>query len=157
MVWNMIKSPAVPRSFTRHVQERQTNSCLTKSRPYLSHRKLNDQFNQPTHSTMETVKPRGNTFLIVAVVVNLLFSFVSIGCLIYKVRVLEEQVSQLQSDSQREYHRESGEYRDEPYRGKRSVESLGRSKSCSSCHNACVQLFGLGASAKVIYLLYECI
>ena len=106
---------------------------------------------------METVKPRGNIFLTVAVTVNILFSLVSIGCLIYKVRVLEEHVSHLQSDSSRE----SGEYRDETYRGKRSVESFGRSKSCSSCHNACVQLFGLGASAKVdlseIYFLYECI
>ena len=110
---------------------------------------------------METVKPRGNTFLTVAVIVNLLFSLFSIGSLIYKVRVLEGQVSQLQSDSPREYQPESGEYRDESYRGKRSVESLGRSKSCSSCHKACVQLFGLGASAKVElserYLMDECI
>jgi len=98
---------------------------------------------------METVKPRGNSSLTVAVVVNILFSLVSIGCLIYKVRVLEEQVSQCKSGSLREYQPESGEYRDETYRRKRSVESLGRSKSCSSCHNACVQLFGLGASAKV--------
>ena len=98
---------------------------------------------------METVKPRLNTFLIVVVIENLLFSLVSIGSLIYKVRVLEEQVSQLQSDLQREYQPEAGEYRDETYRGKRSVESLGRSKSCSRCHKACVQLFGLGTSAKV--------
>ena len=111
---------------------------------------------------METVKPRGNIFLTVAVIVNILLSLVSIGCLIYKVRVLEEQVSQLQSDSLREYQPESGEYRDETYRSKRSVKSLGRSKSCTSCHNACVQLFGLGTSAKVslsdIYLvMQECI
>ena len=98
---------------------------------------------------METVKARGNTILIVAVIVNLLFSLVSIGSLIYKVRGLEGQVSQLQSDSQREYQPESAEYRDETYRGKRSVESLGQSQSCSNCHKACVQLFGLGASAKV--------
>ena len=108
---------------------------------------------------METVKPRGNTFLTVAVIVNIFFSLVSIGYLIYKVRVLEEHVFQCKSDSLREYQPESGEYRDETYRGKRSVGSLGRSKSCSSCHNACVQLFGLGASAKVdlaeIYLMYE--
>ena len=146
----MIQSHSVPRSFfTSHVQERQTNSCLTKSRSYLSQRRLNAQFNQRTLSTMETVKPRGNNLLIVAVILNLLFSLVSIGCLIYKVRVLEEQVFQLQSDSHKEYQRESGESRDETYRGKRSVESLGRSKSCSSCHEACVRLFGLGASAKV--------
>ena len=145
----MIKFPSVPRSFTRHVQARQANSCLTQSRFYLKHRGLNIQFNQRTRSTMETVKPRSNTFLTVAVILNILFSLISIGCLVYKVKVLEEQVSHCKSDSLREHQPESGEYRDENYRSKRSVESLGRTKSCSSCHNACVQLFGLGASAKV--------
>ena len=94
---------------------------------------------------METVKARGNTVLTVAVIVNILFCLVSIGCLIYKVRVLEEQVTLLQSDSSKVYR----DNEDEIYRSKRSVGSLGRSKSCSSCHDACVQLFGLGASAKV--------
>ena len=103
---------------------------------------------------METVKPRSNTFLTVAVIVNILFCLVSIGCLIYKVRVLEEQVFLLQSDSTNAYQPESRDNEDEIHRDKRSVGSLGRSKSCSSCHNACVQLFGLGASAKVIYLMY---
>ena len=106
---------------------------------------------------METVKPRNNTFLTVAVIVNILFSLISVGCLIYKVRVLEEQVFHCKSDSFREYQPEFDENWDVTYRSKRSVESLGRAKSCSSCHNACVQLFGLGASAKVlseIYLTY---
>ena len=98
---------------------------------------------------METVKPRGNTSLTVAVIVNILFCLVSIGCLIYKVRVLEEQVFLLQSDSSKAYQPEFRDNKDRIYRSKRSVESFGRSKSCSSCHNACVQLFGLGASAKV--------
>ena len=57
----------------------------------------------------------------VAVIVNIFFSLVSIGYLIYKVRVLEEHVFQCKSDSLREYQPESGEYRDETYRGKRSV------------------------------------
>ena len=98
---------------------------------------------------METVKPRGNTFLTVAVIVNILFCLVSTGCLIYKVRVLEEQVFLLQSDSSKTYQPESRGNENGIYRSKRSVGSLGRSKSCSSCHNACLQLFGLGASAKV--------
>ena len=106
---------------------------------------------------MENVKHRNNIFLTVAVIVNILFCLVSIGCLIYKVRVLEEQVSLLQSDSSKTYQPESRDNEDETYRSKRSVESLGRSKTCSSCHSACVQLFGLGASAKVeqseIYLI----
>lgn len=108
---------------------------------------------------METVKSRGNTVLTVAVIVHIFFSLVSIGYLIRKVRVLEEQVFQCKSDSLREYQPEPGEYRDETHRAGRSVEYPGRSKSCSSCHNACVQLFGLGASAKVglaeIYLMYK--
>ena len=108
---------------------------------------------------METVKARSNTVLTVAVIVNILFCLVSIGCLIYKVRVLEEQVILLQSDSSKVYQPETRDNEDEIYRSKRSVGSLGRSKSCSSCHDACVQLFGLGASAKVraylgIYVIY---
>lgn len=98
---------------------------------------------------METVKARSNTFLTIAVVVNILFCFVSIGCLIYKVRVLEEQVFSLQSESSKVHQPESRDNEDGIYRSKRSVGPLGRSKSCSSCHDACVQLFGLGASAKV--------
>lgn len=65
------------------------------------------------------------------------------------MRVLEEQVSLLQSDSTNAYQPEFRDSEDGIHRDKRSVGSLGRSKSCSSCHNACVQLFGLGASAKV--------
>ncbi len=99
---------------------------------------------------MDAVKPRRDIFLTVAVIVNILFSLAAIGCLIYKVRVLEEQVYQLQSDSSKTRYTESGENEDVTNRGKRSVESLsGRSKSCTSCHSACVELFGLGASAKV--------
>lgn len=108
---------------------------------------------------METVKPRSNTFLTVSVIVNILFCLVSVGCLIYKVRVLEEQVFLLQrSDSSNTYQPESRDNEDGIYRRKRSVGSFGKSKSCSSCHNACVQLFGLGTSAKVVlseeYLAY---
>ena len=39
-------------------------------------------------------------------------------------------------------------------RRKREFESFGEAKSCMSCHNACMQLFGLGASAKVCLLRY---
>ncbi|KAL9961572.1 hypothetical protein ACROYT_G030534 [Oculina patagonica] len=98
---------------------------------------------------MEAVKPRGNIFLTVAVIVNILFSLAAIGCLIYKVRVLEEQVYELQSDSSKTLYTRSGENEDVTYRSKRSVESFGKSKSCTTCHSACVELFGLGASAKV--------
>lgn len=100
---------------------------------------------------MEVVKTsRGNGFLTFAVLVNILFSAVSIGFLIYKVRVLEEHVLQLQKGQR--YHTEAiieNERADLTHRNKRAVESYGTSKSCSSCHNACVHLFGLGASAKV--------
>lgn len=100
---------------------------------------------------MEVVKTsRGNGFLTFAVLVNILFSAVSIGFLIYKVRVLEEHVLQLQKGQR--YHTEAiieNERADLTHRNKRAVESFGTSKSCSSCHNACVHLFGLGASAKV--------
>ena len=55
---------------------------------------------------MEAVKtPRRNSFLTVAVTVNILFSAVSIAFLIYKVRVLEEHVLQLQDDQR--YHAEA--------------------------------------------------
>ena len=101
---------------------------------------------------MEVVKTsRGNGFLTFAVLVNILFSAVSIGFLIYKVRVLEEHVLQLQKGQR--YHTEAireNERADLTHRNKRAVESFGTSKSCSSCHNACVHLFGLGASAKVL-------
>ena len=40
-------------------------------------------------------------------------------------------------------------------RRKREYEFSGDgAKSCVSCHNACMQLFGLGASAKVCLLGY---
>ena len=99
---------------------------------------------------METVKTRGNSFLTIAVVVNILFSLISIGYLIVKVRVLEEQVIQLQSDSPNHTEARGNEGAHLTHRSERSVESLGGSKSCTSCHSACVQLFGLGASAKVM-------
>ena len=102
---------------------------------------------------MEAVKTsRGSSLLTVAVIFNILFSVVSIGCLIYKVRVLEEQVFQLQGESLETYHTEARENEGahSTHRSRRAVESLGGSKSCTSCHNACVQLFGLGASAKVL-------
>lgn len=97
-------------------------------------------------------KNRGKIFLTIAVTVNILFSVVSIGFLIYKVRSLEEQVFQLQKDSSKTgqtRERQNEAWDDLAHRRKRAAESLGESKSCTTCHNACVKLFGLGASAKV--------
>lgn len=97
-------------------------------------------------------KNRGKIFLTIVVTINILFSVASIGFLIYKVRWLEEQVFQLQKDpleTGQTRERQNEAWDDLAHRSKRAAESLGESKSCTSCHNACVKLFGLGASAKV--------
>ena len=100
---------------------------------------------------MEQAKSRSNGLLAMGLLVNLILTLASVGVVIYKVRVLEEQVFQLQSRPPVTLQAEtidSGDY-DTSNRMKRSSESVSGSKSCVSCHNACVKLFGLGTSAKV--------
>ncbi|CAH3123360.1 unnamed protein product [Porites lobata] len=99
---------------------------------------------------MEQAKSRSNGLLAMGLLVNLILTLASVGVVIYKVRVLEEQVFQLQSRQPVTLQAEtidSGDY-ETSNRMKRSSESVSGSKSCVSCHNACVKLFGLGTSAK---------
>lgn len=150
------RSVSCQNQWQRHVSVTQADSCQLTF--YRCHLCLEHRTNIPSGilkietAKMEAVKtPRRNSFLTFAVTVNILFSAVSIAFLIYKVRVLEEHVLQLQDDQR--YHAEAtkeNERADLTHRNKRAVESLGMSKSCSSCHDACVHLFGLGASAKVL-------
>ena len=100
---------------------------------------------------MEKAKSPCNSLLAFAVFVNIILTLTSVGFVVYKVRVLEEQVYQLQTKSSVATQTEiNGNGDDElPHRRKRSSDSLGEAKRCVSCHNACVTLFGLGASAKV--------
>ena len=100
---------------------------------------------------MEQGKSRYNSLSAFAVFVNLILTLTSIGFMVYKVRVLEEQVFQLQSRPSVNVQTETkqNEAVDVTNRQKRSSESFGESKRCARCHNACVNLFGLGASAKV--------
>lgn len=99
---------------------------------------------------MEAVKKsRGNSFWTIAVILNILFSVISVGFLIYKVHVLEGEVFQLRSDLKNQAKARESEDADLMNRNKRAAKYYGDSKPCTSCHNACVQLFGLGASAKV--------
>ena len=99
---------------------------------------------------MEAVKKsRGNSFWTIAVILNILFSVISVGFFIYKVHVLEGEVFQLRSDLKNQAKARESEDADLMNRNKRAAEYHGESKTCTSCHNACVQLFGLGASAKV--------
>ena len=101
-------------------------------------------------STMEAVKKsRGNSFWTIAVILNILFSVISVGFFIYKVHVLEGEVFQLRSDLKNQAKARESEDADLMNRNKRAAKYHGDSKPCTSCHNACVQLFGLGASAKV--------
>ena len=94
---------------------------------------------------MEAVKKsRGNSFWTIAVILNILFRF-----FIYKVHVLEGEVFQLRSDLKNQAKARESEDADLMNRNKRAAEYHGESKTCTSCHNACVKLFGLGASAKV--------
>ena len=99
---------------------------------------------------MEHGKTKCNSLLAFAVFVNLVLTLTSIGFLVYKVRVLEEQVFQLRTKSSvtlRPETRESEGSNLAHQRLKRS-KSFGE-QTCVSCHNACVKLFGLGAAAKV--------
>lgn len=100
---------------------------------------------------MEQGKSRYNTLLAFAVFVNFLLTLTTIGFVVYKTRGLEQQVFQLQAKSSLTSRTETRENRDEnlAHRKKRSSESHKKPKHCVSCHNACVKLFGLGASAKV--------
>lgn len=101
---------------------------------------------------MEQGKSRCNSLLAFAVFVNIILTLSSVGFMIYKVRVLEERVFELQFKSTQTLHDETGENEKDvdiiSNRQKRSSESFG-SKHCISCHNACVKLFGLGTKAKV--------
>ena len=100
---------------------------------------------------MEQGKSRYNSLLVIAVSINFLLTVSTIGFVVYKTRVVEQQVLQLQTKltltSQTETGGNSGE--DLANREKRSSDYRKEPKSCVSCHNACVTLFGLGASAKV--------
>ena len=100
---------------------------------------------------MEQAKSRCNSLLAFAVLANIIFTVTFVGFVNYKVRVLEEQVFQLQSRSSVNLQKKTTDNGNDEltHRVKRSSDSLGSSKSCVSCHNACVKLFGLGASAKV--------
>ena len=104
-----------------------------------------------TSSKMEQGKSRYNSLLAFAVLVNFLLTLTTIGFVFYKTRGLEQQVFQLQTKSSLTSQTETRENRDEDlaHRKKRSSESHKEPKNCVSCHNACVKLFGLGASAKV--------
>ena len=104
-----------------------------------------------TSSKMEHEKSRYNSLLAFAVFVNFLLTLTTIGFVVYKTRGLEQQVFQLQTKSSLTSQTETRENRDEDlaHRKKRSSESHKEPKNCVSCHNACVKLFGLGASAKV--------
>ena len=103
---------------------------------------------------MEQGKSRYNTLLVFAVSVNFLLTLSTIGFVVFKMGALEEQLFQLQVKSamtpQTETREQYGE--DLTHREKRSSDSHREPKSCVSCHNACVKLFGLGASAKVSHI-----
>ena len=99
---------------------------------------------------MEQGKTRCNSLLAFAVFVNLVLTLTSIGFMVYKVRVLEEQLFQLQTNSSVTSQTETMDNDD----GDLTHQRLKRSKSlgdqsCVSCHRACVKLFGLGEAAKV--------
>ena len=68
--------------------------------------------------------------------------------MVYKVRVLEAQVFQLQTKSSEIPQTETTQTESGDLTHQRLKRSLGN-KNCVSCHNACVKLFGLGAAAKV--------
>lgn len=103
-----------------------------------------------TRSKMEQGKTRCNSLLAFAVFVNIILTLTSIGFMVYKVRVLEEKVSQLQSQSLVSSLTETREHEGKDLTHRRLKRSkFLREQSCVSCHNACVKLFGLGAAAKV--------
>ncbi|XP_068736238.1 uncharacterized protein [Montipora capricornis] len=100
---------------------------------------------------MEQGKSRCSGFLAFAVFLNFSLSLITVGFMVYKVRMLEEQIFRLQTDlSETEQTEYSGSYGGHlMQRSKRSSNKRDGSKNCVSCHNACVQLFGLGSAAKV--------
>ena len=111
------------------------------------------------HSTMEPQKSRGNRLLVFALLINLILTITSVGTVIYKLKILENQVLQLQSRPSVVLQTETSnngddEERELTQRRKREYESFGEAKSCISCRSACMQLFGLGASARVCLLRY---
>ena len=122
-----------------------THSRSQKRRPY------SELGPNTTRSKMEQGKSRYNTLLAFAVSVNLLLSLSTIGFGVFKIGVLEEQLLQLQNKSSATLKPETRENYSEglTHREKRSFDYGKEPKSCVSCHNACVKLFGLGASAKV--------
>ena len=109
---------------------------------------------------MEPEKSRGNRLLVFALLINLILTITSVGTVIYKLQILERQVLQLQSRPAVALQGKTNNNGDDEEGGltqrrKREYEFSGDgAKSCVSCHNACMQLFGLGASAKVCLLRY---
>ena len=108
---------------------------------------------------MEPEKSRGNRLLVFALLINLILTITSVGTVIYKLQILERQVLQLQSRPSVALQGKTNNNGDDEegeltQRRKREYEFSGEAKSCVSCHNACMQLFGLGASAKVCLLGY---
>lgn len=100
---------------------------------------------------MEQRKSRTSGFLVFAVLVNFAMSFVIVGFVVYKANVLEKEIVHLQtklSEIEQFEYRE-GDDGDFIQRSKRSSKNRGESKTCTSCHSACVKLFGLGSDAKV--------
>lgn len=104
---------------------------------------------------MEPEKSRGSRLLVFALLINLILTITSVGTVIYKLQILETQVLQLQSRPSVALQGKTNNNGDDEEGGltqrrKREYEFSGDgAKSCVSCHNACMQLFGLGASAKV--------
>ena len=100
---------------------------------------------------MEQGKSRLNVFLAFVLFSNVLLSLFTVGFVVYKTRTLEQTIFQLQaklSDTLEADYR--GEYDgDLLQRSRRSSKNIDGSKSCVSCHKACVTLFGLGSAAKV--------
>ena len=106
---------------------------------------------------MEPEKSRGNRLLVFALLINLILTITSVGTVIYKLQILERQVLQLQSRPSVALQGKTSKNRDDEegeltQRRKREYEFSG--DGAKSCHNACMQLFGLGASAKVCLLRY---
>lgn len=102
-------------------------------------------------ANMEQRKSRTSVFLVFAVLVNFAMSFVIVGFVVYKAKVLEKEIVHLQtklSEIEQFEHR-GGDGEDFIQRSKRSSKNRAESKTCASCHSACVKLFGLGSDAKV--------
>ena len=100
---------------------------------------------------MEDNEKRRIQTLGIALVVNVVFTTLIVGFMIYKVHSLNNKVVQLQNDLQSFSGARSSpsESPTSMIRRKRS-NTIKETTSCKSCHRACVQLFGLGSAAKVI-------